>query len=482
MFSEDIDDLKAKRLCCNCVQEAYLSDEIRRLGTRKKCDFCGKARRSYTLGVVAERVRIAFEQHYVRTSDHSGDYRYGSYDWDRSGDPVVETIRSAANIPEPAANDIQAILEEECGDRSFDEIGEETEFSSGSYYEENRTDDEKWQKAWSDFEQSLKSEARFFSRRSAEHLASIFNGIEEMGTRAGHPLIKEAGPDKELKSFFRARVFQSDDKMDAALCRPDQQLGPPTSVYASAGRMNARGISVFYGANEPRVAIAEVRPPVGSKVLVAQFEIIRPMRLLDLVAFKDIHITGSVFDKEFAGRLERAMFLKSLSDRITRPVMPNDEDFEYLPTQAISDFLATEASVPLDGILFPSVQAAGNALNVVLFHKSARVETLLLPNGTTLEARQGNWEEEGWVTEYGVWEEAPPAKEAASNKAKHDGWPDFAGNIAFPWEARDNDPRNPTLRVVLNSVKVHHVRWVRFDTEEFEVERHRREKIENPGF
>ena len=130
------------------------------------------------------------------------------------------------------------------------------------------------------------------------------------------------------------------------------------------------------------------------------------------------------------------MFLKSLSDRITRPVMPNDEDFEYLPTQAISDFLATEASVPLDGILFPSVQAAGNALNVVLFHKSARVETLLLPNGTTLEARQGNWEEEGWVTEYGVWEEAP-AKEAAFNKAKHDGWPDFAGNIAFPWEARE---------------------------------------------
>ena len=33
------------------------------------------------------------------------------------------------------------------------------------------------------------------------------------------------------------------------------------------------------------------------------------------------------------------MFLRSLSGRITRPVMPDDEPFEYLATQAIADFL-----------------------------------------------------------------------------------------------------------------------------------------------
>jgi len=48
--------------------------------------------------------------------------------------------------------------------------------------------------------------------------------------------------------------------------------------------MNARGVSVFYGAIDPRVALAEVRPPVGSRVAVARFEIIRPLRLLDLNA------------------------------------------------------------------------------------------------------------------------------------------------------------------------------------------------------
>ena len=55
-------------------------------------------------------------------------------------------------------------------------------------------------------------------------------------------------------------------------------------MAAAAGRMNARGISVFYGANDPLVALSEVRPPVGARVAIARFEIIRPIKLLDLTA------------------------------------------------------------------------------------------------------------------------------------------------------------------------------------------------------
>lgn len=83
------------------------------------------------------------------------------------------------------------------------------------------------------------------------------------------------------------------------------------------------------------------------------------------------------------------MFLRSLSQRITRPVMPDDEAFEYLPTQAIADFLATENELRLDGIVFPSVQAARDVVNVVLFHKAAGVEAIELPDGTEIEARTG---------------------------------------------------------------------------------------------
>jgi len=60
--------------------------------------------------------------------------------------------------------------------------------------------------------------------------------------------------------------------------RPDIEIGPPPPARAMAGRMNARGIAVFYGALDAATAVAEVRPPSGSKVLVGRFEILRTSR------------------------------------------------------------------------------------------------------------------------------------------------------------------------------------------------------------
>ena len=76
-----------------------------------------------------------------------------------------------------------------------------------------------------------------------------------------------------------------------------------------------------------------------------------------------------------------------MSDRITRPVMPNDEPSDYLITQAIADYLAGQAG--LDGILYPSAQVANakKSKNIALFHPSSRVEPLELPPGTELSAR-----------------------------------------------------------------------------------------------
>src|ERR1700694_4839813 len=140
------------------------------------------------------------------------------------------------------------------------------------------------------------------------------------------------------------------------------------------------------------------RSGARSRSRVSRF--IRPLRLLDLTALGAVSISGSIFDPGLAGRLERAMFLRSLRQRITRPVIPDDEALDYLPTQAVAEFLATEAAAPVDGITFPSVQAAADALNVVLFHKAARVETLSIPTGTEISAHTGQMGEDGWEVGY----------------------------------------------------------------------------------
>jgi hypothetical protein len=236
--------------------------------------------------------------------------------------------------------------------------------------------------------------------------------------------------------------------------------------------MNARGISVFYGATGASTAVAEVRPPVGSKVAVARFAITRPLRLLDLTVLDKVNDDGSIFDPTLKRRLERVSFLRTLGQRITRPVMPDDEAFEYLATQAIADFLATENEPRLDGIMFSSAQSK-DGRNVVLFHKAARVAELDLPPGTVVEADTHYDTDEGPETDYRVREVVPPAAPPAPDEHSHPMLFRF-----HPPDPFDGDFRDNTLQVEPGSVEVHHVNWVAFDCAPHMVTRHRREKRE----
>jgi hypothetical protein len=58
---------------------------------------------------------------------------------------------------------------------------------------------------------------------------------------------------------------------------------------------------------------------------------------------------GSWFDPEFTTRSNRAAFMRHLVEEISRPIMPRDEEFEYLPTQAVSEYLASCVEQRLDG-------------------------------------------------------------------------------------------------------------------------------------
>lgn len=489
--NNEIDELKEKRLCFSCVGDGFLIRTIKANGERKKCSYCKKMGKTYSIGEMSERVEEAFAEHYIRTSDQPSSFQYAmladkgsDYDWDRDGEPVIHAIMNAADVPEEAASDIQQVLEDRFSDYESARMGGETEFSSDSYYEEKGADDSNWQIEWQQLEASLKSQARFFNHSAAKHLAAIFGDIGTMNAWDGRPLIVEAGPGTQHPAIYRARVFQSDENLKVALQRPDQHIGPPPSVHANAGRMNAKGISVFYGANDPKVALAEVRPPVGSKVAVARFDIIRPIRLLDLTALeKTTTEVGSIFDAAYSHHLEKAMFLRSLSRRITKPVMPDDEAFEYLSTQAIADFLANEGAMSIDGIVFPSVQSDGKALNVVLFHKAARVEELDLPAGTEVDASLATMGEDGREDDYSVIEVIPPEKGESKKQQPHGLEPSDLDSFELDgiedWDDLNCGIRVKTLKINLESLKVHVVKAVEFATDEHSVRRHRWEKRED---
>ncbi|SMD00410.1 RES family NAD+ phosphorylase [Rhizobium sp. RU36D] len=475
-------DDEVKRVCFRCIGNAYLSARVQREGEIAACSYCGGSDdQSFTIDEMADCVALAFEQHYARTPSEPNSMQYAmqndwesDYSWDREGEPVDDAIADAASVDRAIAMDIREVLADRFGDWDASMAGEETEFDGESMYERKSVGSGRWTREWNEFERSLKTEARFFSRSAMSHLAELFEGMDDLKTRNKTTVLVEAGPGFPIASLYRARSFPRYSDIHGALARPDLHLGPPPASVARAGRMNAHGISVFYGATDPLIALAEVRPPVGCSVAIARFEIAKSVTLLDLTSLSDAMMNGSIFDPTFLDRLQRAEFLRRIGDRITVPVMPDDENLGYLATQAIADFLATIDQPDIDGILFPSVQAKGDARNVVLFHKSSRVRPMDIPAGTKIDVNDGFSTEDGWETDYSVYERTPRVPPAPPNPASSAPWFQQAFDIFDP------DPREFTLNVDAQSLEVHVVEAVSYQTEKNRVRRQRFQDSDPP--
>jgi len=265
-----------QRICEDCVGEPFLKALIVREGRRHICFYCAKKRKTFSLSKIADAVEAALEDHYDVTLENptkieSFWMKESGSPWSREGDPVALVIQDCAQLEEEPAEDIRRVLESRHSDFELAKMGEENPFDANAYYAKKWIDDAETESVWLAFEDNLKTEGRYFNRAAETMLISTFEGIAEQRDQDGRPALVKAGPGTKLPAFYRARVFQSQEKLESGLRRPDEQIGPPPPAAAPGGRMNAHGISVFYGAVEPDVALAEVRPPVGSTVVVARF-------------------------------------------------------------------------------------------------------------------------------------------------------------------------------------------------------------------
>ena len=455
-------DLGRRLICLACVGEDSLRRALTRIGEPGCCHYCDHDGIVVSLEHLAVELDRAFESHYRRTSPEPSDFedammRHGIRDWDRDGEPIVQLICDTAQIEEEPAEEIRALLAARHGDRESAEMGMERPFDSESHYIEKEPDDREYHERWLDFENSIKTESRFFSDAARITLDSIFEVLDDSRFE-GEPLIIKAGPETNLDTFYRARVFQSESKLMDALKRPDLQLSPPPAAKSRAGRMNAHGISVFYGATEAKVAVGEVRPPVGSRVLVGKFRLLRRIHLLDVRVLDSVYARGSVFDPDTILRQQKARFLTTLKRRITMPITPDDEPSEYLITQVVAEYLANRSDLNLDGILYPSVQGGADGENVMLFYRASRVEPYRIPDGTRIEAGIGHhYNDED--TEYFVSETVAHSAEESKARRQED--------------ATRHESRSVTLALDAESLTVHDVTGIRCDTKPHEVIRRR---------
>lgn len=479
MSSFNQPDVDETYLCWKCVGEEFLRTQIQKEGARATCSFCMESRNSFGIEKLGDVFDLVFKSHFRRTSPNMTDLeqaqmRHGLLDWppDREGEPVVDVLKSIAIISQEAAEAIRVELEGRYGTREDYEMQNETEFDSESHYEETNSTTGDWHEQWRAFERELRENARYFSNEASATLRRVFDGICDLRTDKGDSVIVEAGPRTPMDALMRARVFHDREKMCRALENPDKEIGPPPSRLAKAGRMNPGGISTFYGSQDKEAAVAEVRPVVGSSVVIGRFILVRKLRLLDLTSLGSARITGSLFDPEYIRSWERVKFLGHIGHKMTRPVMPDDEVFEYLSTQVVCDFLAAQKDLSLDGIIYKSVQAGNAAKNVVLFHHASRVEEIVVPKGATFSSGplQNSDDEDDF--DYRVTVRLPD-KDAVLRESPPD-----PRDIQQDYEdlleenRRKSEIRPITLKVDLQALEVHEIESATFKTSKFAVTRH----------
>ncbi|WP_456310950.1 RES family NAD+ phosphorylase [Serratia proteamaculans] len=359
--------VEEKYICHGCVGDSYISNEIKKNGcTEERCSYCHSRKKTVQLTELVEPMHRVFQLFYQARTD--GDI-YPGYSL---GNPAEDIISEDLEVDGDISEDIHAALKDEYNDYyeveetyNDDYVYKRTNFTSGLL-----------EKKWDEVKCSLQSEARFFNNHVKIFFEKIFNDLDTLKTAEGRNAVTFIDSSTPI---FRARKFDSYEKVEEALQHPEKHFGPPPHPLATSGRMNAQGISVFYGATTPEIAIAEVRPAVGSYVVVAKFVPLRPLRILDMSALDGlVQVSRSLFDPDTEEKMSTASFLRKLSRKLTLPVAGN-ADSEYLITQAVAEYLSFSVTCELDGLSFKSTQQTeeknenSNPFNIVLFSKSSSV-------------------------------------------------------------------------------------------------------------
>ena len=367
-------------VCHACIGDKALAQQVEEAGTYARCSYCHAAGMAITLAELSDRIRQVLEEHFkpnpillesegieletgVYLSDHLRSYPEDT-------ETVIDTI---ANLAYSIAREVRELLFNSFAESADASKGDVNPYNSDMLYQEREGDPSGYRLAWWEFKDEIQSKARYFGTKAAERLGDIFANLNSPKTFSGGPVIREINPGDSDSSFWRARAVYSGSEWKKILASPVQEIGPPPSNKAKSGRMNAEGIPVFYGALDEPTCVAEIRPPVGSYVVLGKFELLARVRILDLTALSTAASELSYFDSNYTEVRSREKFLREWVKEISRPVIPQEEAREYLASQVVADYLANRVEPRLDGMIFNSSQTGGTGRNLVLFNHACSV-------------------------------------------------------------------------------------------------------------
>jgi hypothetical protein len=217
--------------------------------------------------------------------------------------------------------------------------------------------------AFRDFDRSVRRDFRF--ARTAEQAAFL-----EMVATTSRSRVRAL---KTGAHFFRAQLGHDWTKKEVAPGEFDELPGAhypqrmiPDPQFVGDGRVNAKGIACLYLATKEETAALEVRPLIGSYVSIAQFRIVRDLRIVDC-SEKLVGNLSRYFKKQWAPDEIEQQVWTDINDAFSAPVERTDGGLTYVPTQIIAETLRLKG---YDGVAYKSGYGE-DGYNIALFDVAA---------------------------------------------------------------------------------------------------------------
>ena len=369
-FDED------SRFCTGCTEDVALQSKIKGSGEVAACDVCS-ATENFTVSLrgLAEWLKAIWGQWvHVGVSRPilypDSDKVYHDQLGDHPDQLITEFLRCTQD-----EDHIIPVLIEIMGEEDLAHYmdGGEPSIEKGQLYQFREVCDEEIAGSWKDVVKDLKHSSRFFNEKALQLFRNLFEITDsptqsnsgETCSKASQLPILDCSPGS--LTIFRARSYNSDTELEKIKSNPQQELGNPPNEKAAEGRMNPKGISFFYGAEDRATCIAELRPSLSQKIVSARFISTQEIKLLDMTAAIDLQRKRpfSPFEDDFYEKTVNRATLQHIHHFIAQPVL-NEPHLDYLLTQAMAEYLAQKSGLSVDGLIFQSVQDLGGK-NVVLF-------------------------------------------------------------------------------------------------------------------
>lgn len=361
-------------VCPKCFGEKAISrriEEVRPQYPNEKCTFHSR-NKGVPIQLVAEIVDDVFRYFYS-----FGDYPAPSAE--QRGDSLVFCIEELTHTEDFEI--ARALADQLIADDDYwPQDGEEAFYADDqNYVRHDFNISRRNETLWTNFRESVLHQQRFFNSDAKALIAELFSGVDAQRDHRKQSPVYEISPGGEFGTFYRARVLATPQERARAYEDPASVLGPPPKRLRKAGRMSPAGIACFYGAFDVDTCVAELRPPVGSVVVYAKFELSRPIWVLDTTRFDAPMKPLSLFSKDYLRKVEQWSFMQKFMEDIAKPISPGDEHLDYIPTQAVAEYVRMHHQFKRDGnahkidaVIYRSAQLPGKK-NIAILGDAAEV-------------------------------------------------------------------------------------------------------------